>query len=155
LPTAAAALVVIVIVVLPLPVTLFGLKLAVTPEGKPLTEKLLVPVKPLSAVIVTVYGMLLPATTFCEDGEAPTLKSGGSVTTRVTTELCVRLPLVPVTVSGYVPAGVLELVVTVSVLEPLAVTVAGLNANVVPAGNPVTLIATSPVNPFRAPMFTV
>jgi hypothetical protein len=32
---------------------------------------------------------------------------------------------------------------------------AGLNPNVVPAGNPVTLNTTSLVNPFTAPMFTL
>ena len=57
--------------------------------------------------------------------------------------------------SVYVPAGVVPSVEMVSALEPLAVIVCGLNVGVAPAGRPVTLNATEPVNPARAPTVTV
>jgi hypothetical protein len=82
-----AALVVSVIVVVPLPVTLAGLNAAVTPAGIPLTENVTLPVNPFCPVTVTLYGVLLPAATLCEEGAAPSAKSGGSDTTRFTTEV--------------------------------------------------------------------
>ena len=60
------------------------------------------------------------------------------------------MPLVPVIVKVDVPKGVDALVVTVSVEDPEPVTDGGLNATVVPAGLPVTLRDTLPVNPFSA-----
>jgi hypothetical protein len=62
---------------------------------------------------------------------------------------------VPVIVTVEDPAGVLEVVVTVSVEVPGPVNEVGLHAPVVPAGNPLTLSPTVPVNPFNAPTFTV
>jgi hypothetical protein len=60
-------------------------------------------------------------------------------------------PLVPVIVSVNVPTGVLVLVVTVRVDDD--VVGFGLNEAVAREGNPVTLIVTEPVKPFRR--FTV
>jgi hypothetical protein len=62
-------------------------------------------------------------------------------------EVLVREPLVPVIVNAEEPAGVLLLVVTVSVELPAPVTVAGENVPVAPAGNPLTLNATAPLKP--------
>jgi len=80
-------LVVTVIVDVPLVVTVVGLKLAEAPEGNPLALNVTVPVNPLSAPIVTVYVVELPAVTVCVPGETPTEKSG--VGAAVTTKLVV------------------------------------------------------------------
>ena len=86
------------------------------------------------------------------------VKSGGggcAFTTKLTVVVCVKLPLVPLIVSVDVPTGVLPLVVTVSVDVPVPVTVPGEKPAVAPAGNPLTLSATAPANPFKAPMLVV
>ena len=81
-------------------------------------------------------------------GEAAIIKSGdGPVTTSVTVVLCVRLPLVPVMVSIYVPGGVEPLVVTVIVEEPLPVIVGGSNEADAPLGKPLAPSVTVPLNP--------
>src|SRR5262245_62860622 len=68
------------------------------------------------------------------------------VTTRVARAVLVRLPLTPLIVSAKVPAGVLVLVVTVSVDE---VPDAGLGEKLAaaPAGRPVKLRVTAPAKP--------
>ena len=84
-------------------------------------------------------------------------KSGAAVvaTTRLVVATCVRLPLVPVIVSGDVPVGVVLAVVTVMVEEPLPVIVAGEKLAEAPVGKPLAVRVTVPVNPFSAPMVTV
>ena len=64
-------------------------------------------------------------------------------------------PLVPVIVMVYVPVGVVVAGFTPNVEFPDPVTVAGVNRNCVPAGNPLTLKVTVPVNPFTAATETV
>jgi hypothetical protein len=59
-------------------------------------------------------------------------------------------PLLAVTVSDEVPAGVLLPVSTVMVVDPLPVTVVGLKLAVAPAGRPEALKLTVPVKPFTA-----
>ncbi len=49
--------------------------------------------------------------------------------------------------SGYDPAGVDVLVVTVNVDEPVPASEAGLNTAVAPFGRPLTLSPTAPVSP--------
>ena len=61
-----------------------------------------------------------------------------------------RAPLVPVIVSGYVPAGVLDAVLTESVELP----VAGLKLPLDPAGNPVTFHETLPLKPLTGATVT-
>ena len=65
------------------------------------------------------------------------------------------MPLVPVTVSVELPAGVVPVVVIVSVELPEPITDAGLKAAVAPVGNPLALRFAVPANPFSAPMATV
>jgi len=86
-----------------------------------------------------------PGTTVWLDGEALSVKFGAAVTTSVAATVCVRLPLTPVTVKGYDPAGVVVLVVT----ERAEVEVAGLGLKVplAPEGSPLTLNVTWPVKP--------
>lgn len=81
----------------PEPVTVVGLKAAVTPAGNPETVKPTVPVKPESAPTVMVDVALPPAATVTEAGAAETEKPA---TFRVTDAVCVRLPLVAVSVKG-------------------------------------------------------
>jgi hypothetical protein len=59
-PVVAVPLAVKVRVELPAPAMLAGLKLAVTPEGKPLAERAIVPLNPPATVLVTVVLPLLP-----------------------------------------------------------------------------------------------
>ena len=69
--------------------------------------------------------------------------------------LWLRFPLVPVTTSGYVPvcAGLFTLMVRSEFPDP--VIEAGLNAEVVFCGSPVTLSATVPEKPFKGETETV
>jgi len=80
-------------------VTEVGLSVAVTPVGAPETERLTVPVKPLSEVTVIVEVPEPPCTIVRVVGEADMEKSGGVVTVRLMVVVCVNDPLVPVTVS--------------------------------------------------------
>jgi hypothetical protein len=76
------------------------------------------------------------------------VKSGlaAACTTSVAVEVRVRVPLVPVMVSGYVPAGVVVLVVTARADEA-PVFGFGVNVPAAPAGNPLIDRLTEPVNP--------
>ena len=70
----------------------------------------------------------------------------GAFTTRVTVAVCVKLPLVPVIVTVYVPVGVVVSVVSDRVeLEP-----AGFGLKLVPTllGRPLAPRVTCPENPF-------
>ena len=81
------------------------------------------------------------------------MKSGGAVTTSVAVVVRVKLPLTPVIVNVYVPTGVLALVVTESVDEVVAGF--GVKLPVAPAGNPLTVNVTCPVNPLIGVTATV
>ena len=79
-PTGVLAEVVSVRVEEPDPETETGAKEAEAPEGKPLTEKLTVSVKPFNALTDTVYGALPACAVDCDDGEAEMEKSGAGLT---------------------------------------------------------------------------
>src|SRR3954463_12526165 len=68
---------------------------------------------------------------------------------------CETVPLVPVIVSENVPRWEFRAVVTLRTDEPEPATLAGANDEVAFLGNPVTLSATDPVNPFKDPTVTV
>jgi hypothetical protein len=133
------------------------LNVAVTPAGAPLTLSATAPLNPFTTPTLTVELPLLPAFTVSEVGLADTVKSGccTGFTCSVTLALWVRLPLVPVTVSVYVPAAVVLAVETLNVEEPEPLTEVGLNEVVTPVGTPLTLSATLPLNPLSAPTLTV
>ena len=78
-----------------------------------------------------------------------------ALTTSVTVAVWLRLPLVPLIVSVYVPAVVVDLVATLKVEVPEPVTEVGLKVPVAPVGIPVTLRLTAELNPFVAPMVAV
>jgi len=82
------------------------------------------------------------------------LKSG-TLTVRVTVTACVSEPLVPVMVIVELPAGVELPVLMVSVDVPDVLTEAGENVAFAPAGKPLAVKPTEPVNPFCAPIVTV
>ena len=154
-PLVVLVVVVTVIVVDPAVVTDDGLKLELAPVGNPLALKVTVPVKPLIGETVTVYVVLSPRLTVCEEGVAEIEKSGAVAwTTSVAVEVRVRVPLVPVIVKGYVPAGVLALVVTESAADAPVVGF-GLKVPVAPAGRPLMDSITAPVNPPVLVMFSV
>ena len=148
-PTAALLPTLTVRVDVPEPVTEVGLKLAVTRVPNPLTLRFTAPANPPDPVIVTVYVVDVPRVTVREAGDAEIVKLGfgAGFTTSVTVAECTRLPLVPVMVKVYVPAGVDVLVVTDMVEEPEPATEAGLKLALAPAGKPLALKLTLPVNP--------
>lgn len=77
-------------------------------------------------------------------------------TARVTGVVLTSTPLVPVTVSAEFAPSVSAVVFTVIVEVPDAFgMVAGLNEAVAPAGSPLTLGVTVPVNPFKGATVTV
>jgi hypothetical protein len=77
------------------------------------------------------------------------------LTFRVTLAECTSGPLEPVMATVEVPAGVLPVVVIVSVAVPDVFTEAGENDALAPAGKPLAARLTEEVNPFNVPMVTV
>lgn len=75
-PTAVDEPTVIVMVELPAPEIEVGLKLTVTPDGWPVAEKAMTPLKPPVTVLVIVEVPACPCTTVTEAGEAERLKPG-------------------------------------------------------------------------------
>ena len=132
-------------------VALAGLKLAVTPEGSPLAERLTDPEKPFSAFTVTVLVPVFPCVMVKELGEAESEKSGAAFTVRVIVVVWVSVPETPVTVSVTVPVAAVLLAVRVSVLAEVALV--GLKLAVTPEGSPLTERFTDPLKPFNG--FTV
>jgi hypothetical protein len=96
--------------------------------------------------------VLSPAVKVCVAGVAVTVKF---CRTRVTLADFAIDPVVPVTDKVEFPPCVDGAVVTVRVDVPAPVMVAGLKLAVAPAGNPVTLGVTVPLNPFKAVVVTV
>ncbi len=76
-----------------------------------------------------------------------------ALTTKVTEAVCVRLPLVPVIVTGKLPVEVPAPVVTLIVEELVAGF--GLKLALAPAGKPVALKLTAPVKPPDGEMLRV
>jgi hypothetical protein len=79
----------------------------------------------------------------------------GATTDKLTFVVWVRVPSVPVTVTGYVPGVTDPVVVNVSVEVPVPVTLDGLNPALTPDGNPLAPSPTVPLYPFTAVTFTV
>src|SRR5438552_5355880 len=129
---------------------------AVAPAGSPWTgPRVTVPVKPVSEVTVTVELVLFPRLTVREAG---LIESAKSFTARVTVVAWTTPPAVPVMVRTYVPPVVALVVVIVSVaVAGVAPGEAGLGGNwgVAPAGRPLTVRSTAPLNPFSAVTVTV
>jgi hypothetical protein len=78
------------------------------------------------------------------------------VTVSVTEVVSVKLPLVPLTVNGYVPAAVEDVVDTARVEEPEPPLIEdGLKVPLAPVGRPLTVRLTVPVKPFTGAAVTV
>jgi hypothetical protein len=134
--------------VVPAPVDDSGAKAAVTPAGKPLAVKATLPVNPPVRVIATALVPIAPRLTVKLDGVAESAKSGvdGSLTVRLIVDVRVRPPPVPVIVTVAGPSVAAVDAVNVTVLL-IPVTDAGVNPAVTPAGSPLALNVTLPVNP--------
>jgi len=118
---------------------------AVTNDGTPEIVRFTVPVNPLIPVTVTVSEPLeLRFTVIAAGAEMMKSAVGTASTTRVTEIECDVSASVPVIVNGYVPGGVLALVVIESVVLPEAVSEAGLKVGVAPLGRPDTVKLTVP-----------
>src|SRR5499426_4684101 len=85
--------------IVPLPLTEDGLKLALTPDGRPVAEMETEPVKPNSDATVTVAVGFEPGVMVTAAGGAAVMeKSGRPTTVRLIVVDSVIAPLVPVTV---------------------------------------------------------
>jgi len=122
----------------------------VTPFGKPDTDSVTLPLKPLSRLIVMLLVPLLPRAMVRELGESERLKSGcgPGVIVSDTAVLCERLPDVPVMVIVNVPTAAVDEAVKRRVLE-VAVGF-GPKEAVTPVGIPYAVKLTLPEKPFPA-----
>jgi len=127
-------------------VVVVGLNVAVTPDGRPVTEKATALLKPPCGVTVMVLVPLLPGATLRLAGDAAIVKPFAAATVILIVAVLVRLPDVPAMVmTDAFRAAVLD-AVRVSVLVPIEL--AGLNDAVTPLGSPDMASATVPVKPF-------
>jgi hypothetical protein len=124
-----------------------GLKMAVTPLGRPEADKVTAPLKPFWGVTVIVLERLVPWIMLRLAGDAESAKFGGLVTVRAIVVVFVKVPAVPEMVTVAVPVVAVLVAVSVKVL----VVVAGfvLNDAVTPLGNPEADKVTPPPNPFN------
>jgi len=132
-----------------------GLKLAVTPVGRPDAENVTFPVKPLIGVTVIVLVPLLPCTTLSEDGLEDKEKFFADVfTVRLIAMVWVKLPEVPVTFTSTVPVAAVPLAVNVKVLTDVLAEVVstGPNEAVTPFGKPDAEKVTLPSKPVDVAM---
>ena len=145
MPATALAPAVTVIVVDAEPVTVAGLKLAVTLAGRPDTENEVASVYPADAVTVSVNWVLPPTVSDRDVGLEASEKPGVMVSVEAVD--CDTDPLVPTILMGYVPGAAEPDSVNVRVVSPLVVREVGLNAAVTPEGRPVTLYVTVELKP--------
>src|SRR5262245_39252045 len=118
-----------------------GLKVAVTPAGKPLAVNATAPVKLVRAIVIVLVP-LAPWTTVRAEGLAESVKFEEGLTVRLIWPVR-RCPApVPVTVTGEVPVAAVAEAASVSTLL-LAVVEAGLKVAVTPAGRPLAVNATA------------
>jgi len=96
------------------------LKLAVTPDGRPLADKATAESKPPETAVVIVELPELPLDTVRVVGDALMVKLAlpGAVTVRATVVVCVMPFPTPLTVIVYVPVAMLEATVMVMVDVP-------------------------------------
>lgn len=137
-------------------VTGLGENLHALLEGQPVTEKVTLPLKVFSDFRVSVYLAVPPWSTDVAVGLEEMEK--GTITTRLTDTMWLRLLFVPVTARLYVPLGAVPLVlaVKVEVAVPRAdtVTEGALRVQVMLEGQ-LLLRSTVPLNPFSEVTVTV
>lgn len=130
-------------------VALAGLKVAVTPLGKPEADKLTALLNPFNFFTVMVLVTLLPRPTLRLLGFADKLKSGagaGALTVRLSVVVWDKTPEVPVTVTWTVPMVAVLLADRVSMLLPVVGLVSN-PAETPPGNTEVTASPTLPLNP--------
>lgn len=118
-----------------------GLKVIVTPVGRPFAVRTTLLLEPLKPATLTVLLALLPTTSGSVLDEEERVKFG-SETVSAMVAVLLTVPLVPVTVTVLVPATAVLFAVRVSKLVVLVLV--GLKAAVTPVGNPVVFKATTP-----------
>ena len=79
---------------------LAGVKVPVTPDGKPVAVKLTALVKPFCSLTATFTAAVEPGVIDTAGAEDVRVKLGGPVTVSVNLVVAVKLPEVPVTVMG-------------------------------------------------------
>jgi hypothetical protein len=133
-----------------------GLKLAVTPLGRPLADKEIDELKPFTPAVLTlvVFEPLLVTMTVVGDALMVKLALGAEVTIRVRVVEFTRLPLVPVTVIVYVPVAMLDPTVKVRAEVPEPVIAVGLKAAVTLDGRLDADNKIEPLKPFTAVVVT-
>lgn len=137
------------------PVVEAGLKLAVTPLGKPLAASATVPVKPLDGLTVIVLLAVPPWATETLVGFAASVKVGVvPVTVKAMVALWVRFPLVPTIEILVVPDGVFDCPLKLMLMVPLPLTELGLKLALTPEGRFVADTDTVPVKPNNAATVT-
>ena len=129
-----------------------GLKLPVTPAGRPVADSVTVERNTMELPDTeTTTTPLCPGSTDVDVGETEMEKpaAAAAVTVSETVAVCVIPPPVPVMVSVEVPTAAVDATVSVNVdvPEPGAGMDAGLKLAVTPEGKPVTDKATAELNP--------
>jgi hypothetical protein len=123
-----------------LPAIGFTLKDGEMPVLAPLTDKEMGELKVPDGVTVTVNCAAPGRLIVAEVGETAIVKLAFEVTTTLAEALCCRVPLVPVTEKEYVPGATFAATVNAKLAEFMG-------AAVMPAGNPLTVQPTLPLNP--------
>ena len=123
----------------------FGLNKAVTPLGKPVADRLTLPLKPFCGVTATVLEPVAPCIKVRLLGDAESAKFSLATTVRAIVVEPVKLPDKPEMVTVAVPVVAVVLAVSVNVLVP--VTGFGLNEAVTPLGRPDADKLTPPLKP--------
>src|SRR5262245_51195350 len=125
-----------------------GLKVAVTPAGRPLAVNATAPVKLVRAIVIVLVP-LAPWTPVRAVGLAGRVGFEAGLTARLIWPVRVGAPPMPVTVTDVVPVAAVAEAASVTTLL-LAVVEAGLKDAVTPAGRPLAVNATAPVKFVRA-----
>lgn len=125
-----------------------GLKDAVTPLGRPVADKLTLPLKPFCGVMVIELRPLPPCgiVTLLGDAESVKFATRAAFTVREMVVALDRLPEVPVMVTVTVPLAAALLAVNVKLLA--VAVLLGLKDAVTPLGKPVADKLTFPLKPF-------
>ena len=126
------------------PVVGFVPQEAVTPLGRLAAARVAAPVNPPTSVTEMMLVPLLPSVTATVDGDAASVKLGGTFTVSASAVDAIRLPEVPVIVTVAGPAAAELLAVNVTRLEPLVGFVP--HVAVTPLGRFVAARVTAPVN---------
>jgi hypothetical protein len=146
-PPVVAVLAAVSVITLEPVVVGLGLKLAVTPMGRPVADRVTPPLNPFAGVTVMPSVLLLPWVTAKVPEAGASAKLGARFTVSAMVVDAVSAPEVPLMVTVTGPPTVAVLVaVSVSTLDPVVGLVA--KPAVTPLGNPLAARVTLPLNPF-------